>query len=220
MNKVISTLLIIPTLSFAASGLQTHKQKLSYAFGADLGQYLKQKNVPLDLKALNQGIMDVLQTKKLQLSEKQIRQAFETFKKHQQDADKKVALTNLEAGKKYLEKMAKKANITKLPNGILYEVIKKGNSKKHPKPTDTVTAHYEGTLIDGTVFDSSYKRGKPADFPLNRVIKGWTQTLPLMSVGDTWKIYIPSHLAYGTKAQGPIKGNSTLIFKVNLLKVH
>ena len=220
MKKVITTLLIIPTLSFAGSALKTDKQKLSYAFGAQLGNLLKQQNTPLEMKALYRGIEASLNNKKLELSTAEIRQLFDNLKNKRDMQSKGASAKNLKEGKDFLEKNAKRKGITKLANGVQYEVLKKGNGKAHPKKSDKVTVHYEGTLIDGTVFDSSYKRGESISFPLSGVIRGWTETIPLMSIGDTWKIYIPSHLAYGERGQGSIQPNATLIFKVELLGIN
>jgi FKBP-type peptidyl-prolyl cis-trans isomerase FklB len=127
---------------------------------------------------------------------------------------------NLKAGQDFLEANKKKAGITTLPSGLQYEVIIEGNGIK-PLASNKVTCHYHGTLIDGTVFDSSVKRGQPATFPLNMVIKGWTEGLQLMSVGSKWRFFIPAHLAYGDRQTGAHIGpNSTLIFEVELLGVN
>jgi FKBP-type peptidyl-prolyl cis-trans isomerase FklB len=126
---------------------------------------------------------------------------------------------NLEAGQAFLEANKKKPGIVTLPSGLQYEVITEGNGKK-PLASNKVTCHYHGTLIDGTVFDSSVKRGQPATFPLNMVIKGWTEGLQLMSVGSKWRFFIPPHLAYGERQTGAHIGpNSTLVFEVELLGV-
>jgi FKBP-type peptidyl-prolyl cis-trans isomerase FklB len=127
--------------------------------------------------------------------------------------------TNLKAGKDFLEVNKQKPGVTSLPSGLQYEVIVEGNGIK-PLAKNKVTCHYHGTLIDGTVFDSSVKRGQPATFPLNMVIKGWTEGLQLMAVGSKWRFFIPPHLAYGDRQTGAQIGpNSTLIFEVELLGV-
>jgi FKBP-type peptidyl-prolyl cis-trans isomerase FklB len=136
----------------------------------------------------------------------------------QMKADKAAA--NLQAGRDFLDANRKKQGITELASGLQYEIIKEGDG---PKPTayNTVTCHYHGMLIDGTVFDSSVKRGQPASFPLNMVIKGWTEGLQLMSVGSKWRFFIPSQLAYGDRQVGPsISPNSALIFEVELLGIN
>ncbi len=126
------------------------------------------------------------------------------------------AQANLAAGEAFLAANKQKPGVTELPSGLQYEIITEGNGPK-PNATSKVTCHYHGTLIDGTVFDSSVKRGAPATFPLNMVIKGWTEALQLMPVGSKWRLYLPAHLAYGERQTGSIGPNSTLIFEVELL---
>ncbi|MEY3107333.1 MAG: hypothetical protein RIT35_1511 [Pseudomonadota bacterium] len=127
---------------------------------------------------------------------------------------------NKAAGVAFLAKNAKKPNVVTTASGLQYEVIKKGTGTKSPAATDTVTVHYKGTTIDGAEFDSSYSRGSPTSFPLNRVISGWTEGVQLMKVGDTYRFYIPSDLAYGEQgAGGSIAPNSTLIFDVELIEI-
>lgn len=129
------------------------------------------------------------------------------------------AQKNAEAGKAFLEENAKKEGVVALPSGLQYEIITEGNGDK-PGATDSVTCHYHGTLIDGTVFDSSVRRVQPATFPLNRVIKGWTEALQLMSIGSKWRLFLPSDLAYGSQqVSAEIGPNSTLIFEVELLDI-
>jgi len=136
------------------------------------------------------------------------------FKKNQEKAQ-----ANLKAGEEFLAENKKKENITELPGGLQYEVLQQGDGAK-PSATSNVTCHYHGTLIDGRVFDSSVQRGQPATFPLNRVIKGWTEGLQLMNVGSKYRFYIPPHLAYGERAvSAEIGPNSTLIFDVELLGI-
>lgn len=125
----------------------------------------------------------------------------------------------MQKGEQFLKENAAKEGVKTLPSGLQYKVIKEGEGKS-PKATDTVSVHYKGTLIDGKEFDSSYKRGEPAEFPVNRVIKGWTEALQLMKEGSKWMLYIPSNLAYGERGAGADIGpNETLIFEVELLKV-
>ena len=136
------------------------------------------------------------------------------FKKNQEKAQ-----ANLKAGEEFLAENKKKENITELPSGLQYEILQQGDGEK-PTATSNVTCHYHGTLIDGRVFDSSVQRGQPATFPLNRVIKGWTEGLQLMNAGSKYRFYIPPHLAYGERAvSAEIGPNSTLIFDVELLGV-
>ena len=127
---------------------------------------------------------------------------------------------NMKTGEEFLAENAKKEGVVSLPSGLQYEVIKKGTGTKSPAATDTVTVHYKGTTIDGAEFDSSYSRGSPTSFPLNRVIPGWTEGVQLMKVGDTYRFYIPSDLAYGEQgAGGSIAPNSALIFDVELIEI-
>jgi FKBP-type peptidyl-prolyl cis-trans isomerase FklB len=129
------------------------------------------------------------------------------------------AAANLKAGQEFMESNKQKPGVHTLSNGLQYEIITEGNGPK-PLATNKVTCHYHGTLIDGTVFDSSVKRGQPATFPLNMVIKGWTEALQLMSVGSKWRLFLPPHLAYGDRQTGAHIGpNSTLIFEVELLGI-
>ena len=129
------------------------------------------------------------------------------------------AQANLKAGEDFLAANKQKPGVTELPSGLQYEVLTEGNGPK-PSATNTVTCHYHGTLIDGTVFDSSVKRGQPASFPLNMVIKGWTEGLQLMGTGAKWRFFIPPHLGYGDRQVGPTIGpNSTLIFDVELISI-
>lgn len=217
MKKILSTLLIIPTLSFAGSALTTDEQKLSYTLGTQVGQLLKQQKVTLDTKTLFEGIKDSLSGKKLKLTETQMKAVLTALRDKQMSHQKNAAIENLKAGKDFLAKNAKRKGVISLDNGIQYEVLTKGDGKNHPKKTDKVTVHYEGKLINGEVFDSSYKRGETVSFPLAGVIKGWTETIPLMSIGSVWNIYIPSELAYAERgAGGSIGPNETLIFKVEL----
>jgi len=146
-------------------------------------------------------------------------------KKHMSLADKlfnmknEKAQGNLKAGEDFLAANKQKPGVTELPSGLQYEVLTEGNGPK-PSATNTVTCHYHGTLIDGTVFDSSVKRGQPASFPLNMVIKGWTEGLQLMGTGAKWRFFIPPHLGYGDRQVGPTIGpNSTLIFDVELISI-
>ena len=130
-----------------------------------------------------------------------------------------MAVTPAQKGETFLQENAKKEGVKTLPSGLQYKSVKQGDGKS-PKATDTVSVHYRGTLIDGTEFDSSYKRNEPAEFPVNRVIKGWTEALQLMKEGDKWMLYIPSALAYGERGAGGLIGpNEALVFEVELLKV-
>lgn len=208
--------------------LETEQQKQSYAMGASMGHILESKmasqkevGVEYDQNILIKGFIAALQGQS-QLEQEEIQsniQALESLVR-----EKKIALKadladeNKAKGIEFLKTNAKRAGITVLDSGLQYEVLKKGQGRK-PNATDTVTVNYLGTLLDGTEFDSSYARNKPATFPLNRVIKGWTEGVQLMNVGAKYKFYVPSDLAYGARSTGKITSHSTLIFEVELLEV-
>ncbi|MDE6179734.1 MAG: FKBP-type peptidyl-prolyl cis-trans isomerase, partial [Phocaeicola sp.] len=163
-----------------------------------------------------QAIKDVLDRKETAISHNEAR---EIVNKYFEELEAKMNAENIEKGKSFLEENAKRPGVITLPSGLQYEVITEGNGKK-PSATDRVKCHYEGTLIDGTLFDSSIKRGEPAIFGVNQVIKGWVEALQLMTEGAKWKLFIPSELAYGAQQAGEmIPPHSTLIFEVELIEV-
>ncbi len=203
--------------------LESLQQKASYSYGIDVATRLKQQGIELDVNALNRGIADAYNGSELALSEDDRLQAKTAFQTELRDAMAKkqagVATKNIEEGKAFLAENAKKDGVTTTESGLQYKVLTTGDGKQ-PKDTDTVTTHYKGTLIDGREFDSSYKRDQPASFPVKGVIKGWTEALQLMHVGDKWQLFIPSELAYGaTKRSELIEANSTLIFELELLGI-
>jgi len=207
----------------ATSQLNTDNAKLSYAIGMDIGMSIKSLNAHLDRTVLLAAINDNLDGIKPKLSKKEaakIKQTF--FKKQAEDrvAEQKAAAKKSKIdGAAFLVKNGKKKGVTTTKSGLEYEVLKQGDGAK-PKATDKVTVDYRGTLIDGTEFDSSYKRGKPVTFPLNGVIKGWTEGVQLMNVGSKFKFVIPSDLAYGSRGAGPKIGpDSVLVFEVELLSI-
>lgn len=206
------------------SQLKDQKQKVSYGIGYNLGQNLMRDNLDLDPQVLAKGIMDAMTKQKPQMTEDEIRATLLAFQQQlQKDAQakmQKAAQENVAKGKKFLADNAKKEGIKTTKSGLQYKVVKSGSGKT-PKLNDRVTTHYRGTLIDGTEFDSSYKRNQPATFPVNGVIGGWTEALQLMKEGDKWQLFIPSDLAYGERGSGPDIGpNEVLIFDIELLKVN
>ncbi|KAA0135906.1 MAG: FKBP-type peptidyl-prolyl cis-trans isomerase [Gimesia chilikensis] len=206
------------------SQLKDQKQKVSYGIGYNLGQNLMRDNLDLDPQVLAKGIMDAMTKQKPQMTEDEIRATLLAFQQQlQKDAQakmQKAAQENVAKGKKFLADNAKKEGVKTTKSGLQYKVIKSGSGKT-PKLDDRVTTHYRGTLIDGTEFDSSYKRNQPATFPVNGVIGGWTEALQLMKEGDKWQLFIPSDLAYGERGSGPDIGpNEVLIFDIELLKVN
>ena len=191
--------------------------KFSYSIGLGIGQNLRGMGTnDLNVEDFAQAVKDVLTGATPAISHTEARQIVnEYFEK----LEARINAENIEKGKTFLEENNKNPNVKVLPSGLQYEVIREGNGK-HPKATDQVRCHYEGTLIDGTLFDSSVRRGQPAVFGVNQVIKGWVEALQLMSEGAKWKLYIPSELAYGAAGAGEmIPPHSTLIFEVELLEV-
>ena len=191
--------------------------KFSYAIGLGIGQNLLSMGAQgINVEDFAQAIADVLNRKETAISHNEAR---EIVNKYFAELEEKMNAENIEKGKAFLAENAKKEGIVTLPSGLQYEVITEGNGKK-PSATDRVKCHYEGTLIDGTLFDSSIKRGQPAVFGVNQVIRGWVEALQLMSEGSKWRLYIPSELGYGAQQAGEmIPPHSTLIFDVELIEV-
>jgi FKBP-type peptidyl-prolyl cis-trans isomerase FklB len=202
---------------------KTQKDKVSYSIGLDIGKNLKEQSVEVNPDYLAKGLKDSLSGEKSLLTDEEIREAMTAFQAEMQAKQearmKDQGEKNKIEGEAFLAENKKKQGVVTLPSGLQYKVVKQGAGKS-PKPTDTVTTHYRGTLIDGTEFDSSYKRNEPVSFPVNGVIKGWTEALQLMKAGSKWELYIPSNLAYGEQGAGNVIGpNATLIFEVELISV-
>ena len=191
--------------------------KFSYAIGLGIGQNLLSMGAQsINVEDFAQAIKDVLDRKETAISHNEAR---EIVNKYFEELETKLNAENIEKGKSFLEENAKRPGVVTLPSGLQYEVITEGNGKK-PSATDRVKCHYEGTLIDGTLFDISIKRGEPAIFGVNQVITGWVEALQLMTEGAKWKLFIPSELAYGAQQAGEmIPPHSTLIFEVELIEV-
>lgn len=191
--------------------------KFSYAIGLGIGQNLLSMGAQsINVEDFAQAIKDVLDRKETAISHNEAR---EIVNKYFEELETKLNAENIEKGKSFLKENAKRPGVVTLPSGLQYEVITEGNGKK-PSATDRVKCHYEGTLIDGTLFDNSIKRGEPAIFGVNQVIKGWVEALQLMTEGAKWKLFIPSELAYGAQQAGEmIPPHSTLIFEVELIEV-
>jgi len=220
------------TIIFAAFGLifpifgqeksppfKDQKDKFSYSIGLNIGANLSKQKIEINPEMVTAGIKDAIAGKP-QLTQDQVKEVMTTFEKDMEQKQKAAGEKNAADGAKFLEENKKKAGVKTTSSGLQYKVIKEGNGPE-PKATDIVTVNYRGTLIDGkTEFDSSYKRGEPATFPLNGVIKGWTEGVQLMKVGSKFQLFIPPQLAYGDRAVGPdITPNSTLIFDVELLEI-
>src|SRR5947209_12722758 len=199
-----------------SSPFKDQKDKVSYSLGLNIGFNLGRQNVPINPDALVAGIKDAIAGKP-QLTPDQIKETMTAFEKDTEQKQKAAADKNASEGTKFLEDNKKKEGVKTTASGLQYKVVKEGTGAQ-PKASDTVTVNYRGTLINGTEFDSSYKRGQPATFPVNGVIKGWTEALQLMKVGSKYQLFIPSNLAYGERAVSPdLSANSTLIFEVELL---
>ena len=196
--------------------LKTQLDSMSYAIGCSVAQFYQQQGITnFNASLVSKGISDATNKKAL-LTEEQINMSITNYL---QKIKEEKSAGNKKIGKEFLEENSKKAGVVTLPSGMQYIVVKEGTGAK-PTLTDKVKCHYHGTLIDGKVFDSSVDRGQPIDFPVNGVIKGWTEALQLMPVGSKWKLFIPSDLAYGDNQAGPsILPGSTLIFDVELIEI-
>lgn len=207
----------LPAAGNAAPGpYQSLKERSSYAIGLNIGRDMKEGDMDIDIAVLAKGIADSLAGAKPALSEQQIQQTMVELQNFQ---FAKLAKKNKQEGADFLAENKKKEGVKTLPSGLQYKVVKQGTGAT-PKATDTVTTHYRGTFLNGKTFDSSYDRGQPAQFPVNKVIPGWTEALQLMKVGDKWQLFIPSELAYGEKGMGSdIPPNAALIFEIELLDI-
>ena len=218
MKKIIlSLILIMGITSINAQNFNTEMEKVSYSLGVNVAKSVKNQGLTsIDSEAIAQAFTDVFEGNDLKISEQEsnviLQDYFGKIAKEAQSA-------NVEAGQKFLAENAKRNGVTTTATGLQYEVLVEGSGDS-PKETDQVTVHYHGTLIDGTVFDSSVERGQPATFPVNGVIAGWVEALQLMNPGAKYKLFIPSNLAYGERgAGGSIGPNATLIFEVELISI-
>lgn len=203
--------------------LKNEKDKVSYSIGLNIGGNFKSQSVDINTDVLLKGIKDALSGSKPLMTEKEIQETMTAFQKEMTakhgEQTKALAETNKKEGEAFLAANKGKDGVKTTSSGLQYKIIKDGNGQM-PKATDTVTVNYSGTLIDGTEFDSSYKRGEPASFPLNGVIPGWTEALQMMKVGSKWQLFLPPAIAYGERGQGRVIGpNAALIFEVELLSV-
>jgi len=206
----------------AAGELKDLRAKASYGIGLSIGRNLKGSSVDVDPDLIARGLTDAIKGGKPLLTDEQLQQAMQDFQ--QQMVAKKLEETkgaaekNKKEGDAFLAANKAKPGVVTLPSGLQYKVLKEGTGPV-PKATDTVTTHYQGTLIDGTKFDSSYDRNEPTSFPVNGVIAGWTEALQKMKVGSEWQLFIPSDLAYGPNGPPKIGPNSVLIFNIKLLGI-
>ena len=227
---LIGLVILLPFLSLATNEekdtdveLKSFAQKLSYMLGQQIGNNMKESPTEIDVDIFVRGIKDSLKGNKPLLNQEQAGEVRKEFSRQiQESRNRKIAALsekNLKDGEAFLAENKKKEGIVTTASGLQYKVLTKGDGPT-PLPTDKVTVHYRGTLLDGTEFDSSYKRGQPASFQVGGVIRGWTEALQLMNVGSKYQLYIPSSLAYGQRGAGQRIGpNSTLIFDVELLSI-
>ena len=216
-------LLAVPVQAADTAVLKTQKDKVSYSIGLDIGKNFKKQSMDIDPDLLARGLKDAMAGGKTLLTEEEVRTIMPAFQKEMQAKAearaKELGDKNMKEGETFLAENKKKEGVVTLPSNLQYKVITAGNGER-PKSSDTVTTHYRGTLIDGTEFDSSHKRGQPASFPVTGVIAGWTEALQLMPVGSKWQLFVPSNLAYGPRGAGQMIGpNATLIFEVELLSI-
>jgi FKBP-type peptidyl-prolyl cis-trans isomerase FklB len=228
MKKLIVVALVLSIFSSMVIAQKkgtpkTKKEKISYSIGVNIGKNMKTQGMDLDQGLLTQGIKDGLNSSKTAMSDKDMEAAMTSFQQEmtgKMQAKQKVnGEKNTKEGEAFLAANKKKEGVVTLSSGLQYKILKSGDG---PKPTkdQTVKCHYRGTLIDGTEFDNSYKRGEPTEFPVGQVVKGWTEALQLMPVGSKWQLFIPSDLAYGPNGAGQMIGpNATLIFDIELLSI-
>jgi FKBP-type peptidyl-prolyl cis-trans isomerase FklB len=218
-----AVLFAAPALAADPSLLKDQKDKVSYSIGLDIGSKLKEQSIDVNPDALSAGIKDSLSGEKPLLTDDEMKAVLTQFQQEMrakaEEKLKVVAEKNKKEGEEFLVANKAKEGVVTLPSGLQYKVLKEGSGES-PKASDTVTTHYKGTLIDGTEFDNSYKRGEPVSFPVTGVIKGWSEALQLMKPGAKWQLFVPSNLAYGERGAGQVIGpNATLIFEVELISI-
>ena len=219
------TVMLMTTGAYSADevALKTQKDKVSYSMGLNLGNSLMRQPFEVDVDLFMTGFTDAVKKRKPLMTDQEMRETEIAFQNEMAEKQaqmmKAAAEKNKKEGEAFLAENKKKEGVKVLPSGLQYKVIKDGTGAI-PKATDSATVNYKGTLINGTEFDSSYKRGQPATFQVNGVIKGWTEALQLMKAGSKWQLFVPSDLAYGEKGAGPQIGpNAVLIFEVELLSI-
>ena len=196
--------------------LENEISKISYSLGVNISQSLAEQGLKeINPEAFASALGDFFEGNNLKISSDEAQM---NLQKYFGEIQAKMAEEQAKEGIEFLAKNKDREGIVSLPSGLQYEIMTEGNGAK-PSAEDKVKTHYHGTLIDGTVFDSSVERGEPISFPLNGVITGWTEALQLMPIGSKWRLFIPSHLAYGERGQGSIKPHSTLIFEVELIDI-
>lgn len=222
----LKTLALLPLLFGAnvmaddnATNLETDKQKISYIFGIQVGQNMMQEGVDLDLEAFKAGVADMFAGKEPQLKQEEAQRVITDFQAKKAQEMAEVMNKKQAEAKAYMEENGKKEGVVTTASGLQYEILKEGDGAT-PTENDKVIANYKGTLLDGTVFDSSYDRGEPATFPVKGVIQGWQEALQMMKEGAKWRIVVPANLAYGPRGAGQLIGpNETLIFEIELIAI-
>lgn len=203
--------------------MESNREKVSYCIGLEAGRNIKGQFKDVDADLLKKGFSDALGDKNPALEREEISSILEALneqiQRQQRAFVEQVAERNKQEGEEFLSENKNQKGVRALPSGLQYKVLQSGNGVS-PSMYDTVTVHYRGSLLDGNVFDSTYEKDKPQQFPLNRVITGWSEALKMMKVGDKWQLFVPSYLAYGETGYGPIEPNATLIFEMELLKIN
>lgn len=219
-NQLLFALVVIMLFSVSSctAGLDSDSAKVSYGLGTQFANDMKNRGFEIDIKAFVQAVEDVYKGQKSRLTDEEIRTAFQKVSEGMMKKQAAKAADSLKAGEEYLAKNKAKDGVKVTASGLQYKIIKEGTGVS-PVPTDMVKVHYRGTLIDGSEFDSSYKRNQPAEFRLNQVIPGWTEGLQLMKVGAKYLLTIPAKLGYGEQGNQRIPGNSVLNFEVELLEI-
>lgn len=202
----------------AAPAFASDEERISYCIGVQIGMELKKNNYPLNTTVIGQAMQDVLDGKDLRVSMDQVQQGVMDYAQKAKEAQMQRGEALKKQAEEFMATNKATEGVKVTDSGLQYKVITAGTGPV-PTASDVVKVHYTGTLVDGTKFDSSYDRGKPAQFPVKGVIKGWTEALQLMPVGSKWQLVIPSNLAYGPDGQGPIPPDATLIFEVELLEI-
>ncbi|MHB8520654.1 MAG: FKBP-type peptidyl-prolyl cis-trans isomerase [Limisphaerales bacterium] len=196
--------------------LKTEKEKVSYGYGVNYAKFIKLHGLEIDLDVFARAVRDVLAGKEPLLTEQQMRDSLTAYAR---EAKTRQEEKNLKDGEAFLAANAKKPGVITLPSGLQYKILKEATGPM-PKTTDSVTANFRGTLLDGSEFDSSYKRGQPATFGISGLIPAWKEALPKMAVGSKWELYVPAKLAYAERGAGGVIGpNATLIFEIELLSI-
>jgi FKBP-type peptidyl-prolyl cis-trans isomerase FklB len=205
--------------------MQSNREKVSYCIGLEAGKNITGQFKDLDLELLKKGFHDALEDRTPALAIEEIKKILQALQQQVQQQQKafieQLAQKNREEGEVFLDENKEEEGVKTLPSGLQYKVLSEGTGSVSPGMHDTVSVHYRGQLLDGTVFDSTYEKDTPQDLPVSRVIPGWSEALKKMKVGDKWKLFIPSYLAYGENGYGPrIEPNATLIFEMELLKIN